>query len=477
MYYGIIFNVHSLNIKRPVGAYRIAHFLREHGWDIEVVEWAAYWDDESLKEFVKSRMSSNCKFFGFSSFFTYWPQNIESFVNWLKKSYPDIPTIFGTQGEPNVSSTGIDYYITGYGEYGILKLLNHLYSNDSAVLTDLRYFGEKNVISCNKTYPAYPLSSLMVDYEERDFLLPNEWLTIEFGRGCKFKCTYCNFPILGVKGDYSRDATDFATQLQKTYDRFGITNYIGADETFNDRSEKIIKFADAVETLSFRPWFSGFIRGDLLVANPEDKEHLLRLGFAGHFYGVETGNKATGKAIGKGMDPDKLLNGILDIKKYFKKHNNNLYRGIIALIVGLPHETVETQEKTIQWIIDNWQEEAVQISSLTIPINDKTDTLSTFSKTWSTYYTDLGVDKEYPGYLQWKSPNMDIWQADDIVTKAEERFSKLDFRANPFMLDDYIEGNLIQTALNKPYHSKTNSTYHQTTVAEYSIKKLNYTGK
>jgi hypothetical protein len=48
------------------------------------------------------------------------------------------------------------------------------------------------------------------------------------------------------------------------------------------------------------------------VSRPNDREELLRMNFLGHWYGLETLDKTAGKAIGKGMDPDRLKQGILD---------------------------------------------------------------------------------------------------------------------------------------------------------------------
>ena len=111
----------------------------------------------------------------------------------------------------------------------------------------------------------------MIKYEDRDFIKSTEWLTIEFARGCIFKCPYCTFPILGVKFDPSRDSEDAYTQLQDAYDRYGVTNYFVSDETFNDKPEKIAKFADMAERLSFNPWYSGFIRADLMVSRGQEE--------------------------------------------------------------------------------------------------------------------------------------------------------------------------------------------------------------
>ena len=253
MNHGIIFNVtQNPFLSRPLGGHRIAHHLRENNWDIEVVDWANWWQLEQLKEFFKSRYTSNTKFIGFGHLFSMWAPVLEDFCMWIKQRYPEITIISGSSVNPAFDSDYIDYYIQGYGELAITVLLNYLFSNGPLPQFNLGVSVNKKIISAIHSYPAYPLSSLMVKYEDRDYIESREWLAVETSRGCMFECAFCNFPILGVKDDHTRDADDFRIQLQDAYDRFGVTNYVVADETFNDRTEKITKFANAVSELSFK---------------------------------------------------------------------------------------------------------------------------------------------------------------------------------------------------------------------------------
>ncbi len=308
MYHSLFFNIHSLGAKRPSGPHRIASFLREQEWDCEVIDFATIFNLEELKELAKMRINKKTVFIGFSCFFAHWEDKFDHLIDWIKKTYPNVSIIVGGQSRPRINSTGVDYYIHGYGEIAILELVKHLIGNSSSKIAfDPLFFGEKKVITANKTYPAFPMKSLRIKYEERDYIQPWEWLTIEFARGCKFKCAYCNFPVLGVKGDYSRDAADFDIEMRDNYERWGVTQYYVADETFNDRTEKIEKFAAVVDNLSFQPYFSGFVRADLMIARKDkDWEPMRRLGFFGHFYGIESMNSSTLKIIGKGMAPEKI---------------------------------------------------------------------------------------------------------------------------------------------------------------------------
>jgi radical SAM superfamily enzyme YgiQ (UPF0313 family) len=405
----LLFNVSSgtnyVGNGRSVGVYRIAHYLREHNWDAEVIDFVSAWSLDELCEIAKSRIDSNTKFISFSHMFSVWSDTLENFARWLKLNYPTIPLLSGSGVSPQFSSNYLDYYIQGFGEKALIVLLEWLFSNGPRPTFNLIKANGKSLLSANEMYPSYPMKSLNVIYEDRDFIQSFEWLGIEFARGCKFQCDFCNFPVLGVKGDYSRDAEDFRIQVQDAYDRFGVTNYLVADETFNDRTEKISKFADVVEQLNFDPWFTGFIRPDLIVSRPQDKEHLLRMGFLGHHYGVESFNHKATKSVGKGMHPDKVKQGMLEVKQYFESHGSRRYRTLLTFILGLPGETTDDLLSTTKWLVENWKGQAWTPFVLDIPVGD----LNRLSK--------MSLDYTKYGYRPYTGPVKDINMHQNRVAK------------------------------------------------------------
>lgn len=443
MNHGLIFNLSFFPLsQRPLGPYRIATWMRNHGWDIEVVEYALHWPLEELKELVRTRINSNTKFFGLSHLFYAWSKDFDLFLSWVKQTYPHIVIISGSAAFPGFNSVNIDYYIRGYGEIAILELLKYTAGNGPCPTFSSKFFGTKKVVDAIHSYPAYPMPSLMVKYEDRDFINPNEWLGIEFSRGCKFQCAFCNYPVLGVKGDYSRDADDAMYQLRDTFDRYGVTNYVVADDTFNDRTDKITKFADIVQELNFTPYFSGFIRADLLAADKKQILELQRMGFNGHYYGIESFNKPSAKAIGKGMDPDRIQSAILNAKNIL----GSKFRATIGLIVGLPEETIETIESTKKWLISNWQEQNFVSWGLEIYNPNGVENLSKMSVNYENYgYTYMGDSDDRKGIISdkydplgkrfiWKNQYMDFYQAQQIANNLNDLHKQYDFRATPFDL-------------------------------------------
>ena len=476
----LLFNVSTNQLGRNLGVYRIAHYLREHDWDSEVIDYTLYCTLDELKELSRSRIDKDTKFIGFGHMFSVWSVELENFTEWLKIEYPGVVLISGSGVAPQFKSKCIDYYIQGFGENALLVLLKWLFSNGE--LPKFSIFNKK-LINGNEMYPSFPMKSLMVKYQDRDYISPDEWLGIEFARGCKFRCAFCNFPVLGVKGDYSRDALDYYIQVMDAYDRFGVTNYFVSDETFNDRTEKITKFADVTQLLPFRPWFSGFIRADLMIARKEEKEELARLGFLGHHYGIESFNKESVKVIGKGMDPDRIKAGLIDTKNYFM--NRGLYRGNISFIIGLPGDTVEQIERTIDWLKENWRGQSFIPFVLEIPAGEF-DTQSKISIDYKKYgYTvmddaiirsneDLDA-KVASTVLHWQNKFMNINQATDLQEKMwRELFKKENgFTLNCWALASIgIDGGLINRLNEIAKFSQGDLAVAQPKIQSYKDKKL-----
>lgn len=492
MKHGIILNLSEFPTSaRPLGPYRIAQFLRENNFDIEVVEYALFWTLEELKELAKSRITKDTLFIGSSHLFYAWSNTIGEFFKWIKETYPDIYIISGSTAKPGPYTEYIDYYIRGYGEYAILELLKYLDGNGTKPILDANQLvNGKKVIDAIHSYPAYPMKSLMVKYEDRDFIRKDEWLGIEFSRGCKFKCAFCNYPILGVKGDYTRDADDAYEQLADTYDRFGVSKYIIADDTLNDRTEKLTKFANVTEKLNFDPWYWSFIRADLLSSRLKDKEELLRMGVNGHYYGIESFNRPSAKAIGKGMDPEKIKEGILNNKKYFEKHSNNPFRATIGLIVGLPYETFETMDNTKQWLIDNWQGQSFVSWGLEI-WNGDSEVPSILSNNYEKYgyikLTDeeskksarsITPEKYQPlgDRFYWKNEYMDFIKANLYASEMQkELYENYDFRPLSSDLYRYELSNSslsFKEICSLPVKQLNQAFDDQAFVNEYIQKKL-----
>lgn len=487
--HGLMFSYRKERVERGTGAHRIASYMRANGWDIEVLDYCNEWTLEELQEFTRSRVTSKTKFMGFSSFINWWPSVANEFTSWIKKTYPNIVTMLGGHGALLTPSTDIDYYIDSFGEVAMIELCKYLFGNTLAH-SNLKFedYHGKRVIRALHNFPAWNLPTYRNKYEKRDFLKPYEMLTIEAGRGCKFACKFCNFPVLGVKEDTSRSAEDLEIELKHNYNEWGIKNYTFADETFNDRIEKYTKYGPMIQKLDFDPWFMAFMRADLLIHQKPYWDELKAIGLGGHFYGIETFNHEAGRIIGKGMNPDKLKEGLVEFRNFLEPEG--IYRGTISLICGLPKETPATFWDGINWLKQHWKGQSVAAWYLDLPdLNDQHSNLSEFSKNLTKYGLrrkniveekgDRGFHHFYPGVKTssiWEHDDMDQYTAMDIMDEFWNNHWEENFTATGFSMTTGLvkeQSTEARKALVNPMFNDGHENVN-TFLEEYKRKKLGW---
>jgi hypothetical protein len=384
----------SQMIRRTMGAYKIADMMRMEGWTVEVLDWIPQWSNEEIKKFIDS-LPYDLDLIGISNL---WMQDdmVCDKIAYLKENYPNAKILMGGP-KPYQVDYGADVMVFGYSEYALRPVLDWMFGK-SLLQPKGKYpqwAPNSYLVDANESYTGLNIEKFDVEYATNDFIEPQEALTLELSRGCKFKCKYCNYAFLGVKEDYSRTEDDIYAELMRNYKLYGTKNYIISDDTFNDRDNKIEKLANVVERLPFEPNFSCFIRLDLVIARPHQVELLCRARCWMHFYGIETLHPLAAKAIGKGMHPDKIKKGLLWIRQEFYKRIG-VYRGTCGMIAGLPHEPVEHWYESLKWLDENWESYfywGLHIST------DKDNTTQ----------SDFSIDSEKFGYFESKDKNILDW--------------------------------------------------------------------
>jgi hypothetical protein len=508
-YHCLFFSLTGKRWERALWPHRVASFLRSNDWDAEVIDFTSFWKLEELQELVRSRTTSKTVMFCFgTAFLNPWSPYINEFIDWLKQEYPQIPVVVGGQNALVTKAEKVDYWVDSYGENAILALCKHLIGTlNTPLLTDPKLFGSKKVIRGLHHYPSAPLDSYLIDYEARDFMDEFDCPQIETARGCMFSCSYCNFPIIGQAKDVSVSKEEFKKQLKLGYEKYGIKNWRVMDETFNDRTDKIQKYAEAVDELGYNPWICGFARGDLVVSHRDYWDSYIRLGFLGHSMGIETFNKEAGKLVRKGMDSDKIKEGLLQFESYTDKHAPRRYRANIQMICGIPGETVESWYDSMQWLNQYWHRQSA--SAWILEVSDYDESLTNQSR-FTKQLVENGLEKidskDHPGYevykdekgdvvfksirgggvgttrnniVVWKHKDMNWYQAEALV---KEFYSPSGFKGrkggNPFLSDRlfrFYESSSFEEIYDKNISDiDTNHEKFKEFVQKYIDKKLSW---
>jgi radical SAM superfamily enzyme YgiQ (UPF0313 family) len=363
------FNVKS----RGYGAHRLASHIREHGYSCLVVDFSSIITWDLYTEILDRAIGSTTLAVGFST--TWMPFkfpdvgvrtsnpgegdgmdqdrfNIPSLVtafakddyipwiNYVKKCNPKTKTMLGGAKIDFYINAPTDYVIVGIGETETIDLLDMLSGKSRRILNRIIDHDRK------AHAPSWDFRHSTTSYTDYDLVLPNETLNLEISRGCKFKCAYCSYPLIGQKTqDYLKHPEVIKRELIENYQKWGTTSYFIVDDTFNDSTEKMQMFADISQSLPFELKFWAYLRADIIAAHPEQIQLLKDAGIQETYFGIETFNPKTAKFIGKGMAHDRITDTLYKCKEAWGP------RSYIAagIIVGLPYETQSTIQKAVDF--------------------------------------------------------------------------------------------------------------------------------
>ena len=327
-----------IGIGRYAGAYRIATELRNLGNDVEVIDYMMSFSNEELLRIIKSKKRKDTAWVGISSTF-----------------------LFNRGFDPCVEKTEIKFEnrkssSIGMSEEEAQEFVNQIVNMGLKVfiggakirydLKNVKWIKGEGEYEFNKDFD---FTTSTIDWQKKDHIMENEHLPIEISRGCIFKCKFCSFDLKGKKlWEFCKTPDVVEKEMIRNYDMFGVKNYMFCDDTYNDSMEKVIEFKKMYDGLPFDLGFSTYLRLDLLLSNEEQLPIIIDSGLKSVHFGIETLNHKTGKLIGKGMDPDKIKRGILDIRD---KYPDLIMT--ISFIAGLPYETIESLNETMNWLNEN----------------------------------------------------------------------------------------------------------------------------
>ena len=400
MYHAIIitdntFLRQDLGLGRGTGAHRIATHLRDHGVSVEVVDFILRWSMEEFQQLCQKLIVNETLFLGVGTNLFDDDQGLEEKLCWFRKTYIKIPVVLGGNNLPSRGTTQYDYMVEGYGENSMLELIDMLSGKKQKEKIKWHSTHDR-LINSTVDYPLKPADThdLHIEYKDSDFIGKNESLGLETARGCIFKCKFCTYPLIGKKkADYHRDPENIKTELLNNWERFGTTNYVVCEDTFNDRDEKLEQLANVFSKLPFKPKLVAYVRFDLIMARTHSTKLLKACGLRGAFFGIETFNREAGKLIGKGNDPDKVKDALLKWTEEMPEVQLQC-----GHIVGLPLDNEETQWQTVEWYekskIPRWNFNPLYINNL-----DKVVHTSEFSKNYKLYGFEQMTENEIQNEL------------------------------------------------------------------------------
>lgn len=369
---------------RPCGPYKLATYLRQHGFDIQIIPNCTALTKRGYEQVLKKFGSDKLLWVGFSTtwlpgrrdddFYTqlnnstdliidsplqgwfyanvvdkkkylgclYTPEFFKDIWNTSKQYNPNCQLVFGGSiltRNPYFTKEKLvpdAVYIKNYAEEPLLALTKRLaLGNFSA-----------DKLPSNEDYDYNQFKHSSIDYQATDYIASDEWLPIEVARGCAFKCAFCNYDMKDVTNNYVNPEC-LRKQVIELYEKYGVTKFVIMDDLYNDNLKKVIDLSENCwSKLPFKPELTGYLRLDLLWNRPEQARILLKDGWRIGSFGIETMHDRAGKTVGKGLGKERIL----DTLKMLKEEWGDQILIHAFFIAGLPYEPMSSLEETAAWL-------------------------------------------------------------------------------------------------------------------------------
>lgn len=342
-------------VQRSLGPYRIASELKKHGYNAQVIDYTQYMTTEEVIKAISKHLTRKTLWVGYSSTFFY--KQRDRIATSLEKLYQSNPydrmqQIFsfirsnsnakivfgGAYALHNHADPMVDFYLAGYGDVAVVDMTNYIAGKTNTLHSakEIKFDNSNSILIDSGKYPEPSMDQLQTFWHDDNVnLIPGEGVPLEFARGCIFKCKFCSYPLLGKKkGTYIRDMEEVRDEMIMVWEKYGTDKFYITDDTFNDDNDKMEDVHKMFTSLPFKPKFVSFLRLDLINKFPHQADLLLEAGLVGNFFGIESFNHKSSRAIGKGLHPDKIKSRLSWVADKWKGKVNIG----VGLIIGLPYD-------------------------------------------------------------------------------------------------------------------------------------------
>ena len=361
---------------RYVGPYKIAHWIRKHGYSCQVIDFVSQLTERQITLAIEKFVTKETKVIAVSTTFLCgekhrWPNDkvrnvpyeLWASLSYIKKEYPGIQIVLGGYKSERIHGYNIfDATVMSYTEASediFLEYLDHIYKGSPPPQSKMHYPEQESASNENLPRPYYykannPVYSIELDdfrFTPQDAILDKESLPLDVSRGCIFACKFCQYPHLGKKKlDYVRGMEYIKQELIYNYETFGSTRYWILDDTFNDTEWKLSEFLKITQELPFKIEYFAYTRADLIHRFPDMAYMLKESGCMGAFHGLESLHPGASAVVGKAWSGKHARDFIPKLYHDIWKKEVPQY---LSFIVGLPGEDRDSIIATRDWFIEN----------------------------------------------------------------------------------------------------------------------------
>lgn len=314
----------------------------------------------------------------------------------------------------------VDYVFCGMSDQAILKFITKLKNKESINPSVIK--NGINFILCDRDDWKVDRSVVPgIFITKQDCYQTHNWAPLEVSRGCGFNCKFCYYE---TRYSSKRCVKSIAEELIKNYNEFGITGYNLTSDCFNDNRRWVGEWATMVSKLPFKIEWASYVRIDPFHKFPDSMDEMIESGYKAGFYGIETLSHQAGKAAGKGLNPNRVKE-LLNLLK--EKTKGNTWT-TAYFILGLPKETKQSLDNTLEWLLNQTVIDEVQTSILDVgPFIEELEGVVDFSD-HSRYPEKYGFKKlQFEPRFYWEHDDLNLDDCYEIQEKWKKAFENHTF--------------------------------------------------
>ena len=311
---------------------------------------------------ILARIPDDVRIFGVSAMFSAEWLLTRDLINTLKQHYPTATIVAG--GE-HISATpeyslrdcaGLDYCVTGEGEYVFLELCERLSAGANvdaipgiAYLDTAGNFVRSSGVTRIRNIDNIPWPHWPEGYLEKFWqsgkthgVQTARDMPLLLTRGCPYRCTFCSSPEMWTTRYVLRNIDDVIAEVKMYYEKYQVTSFHIYDLTAITKRSWFLALLQRLAALNLPvEWsFPSGTRSEIL--DDEMLGLLKQIGTSYIVYAPESGSEKTLKEIKKNITLSKVLASIAAARKVGIKARANF-------IIGFPEETRLDIYKTL-WV-------------------------------------------------------------------------------------------------------------------------------
>lgn len=339
----------------PVNLLYLASYLKKEKPEIKIIVKDYIAEDFSAEGFGALLKTEQPFLVGITCFSTNLPETFET-ARAVKRFNPDIAVIVGGPhtaifAKETVKQPFIDLVCQGEGEKALVETVQKLLDGKPAERIDNIWIKQNGEVTAPKTAfknafgdidnAPYPDTELVgVKNYYHPFLYNNGGtITAITGRGCPFKCTYCNS---ANRVPRLRKMEKVIDEIAYNAEKFNVRNLFLLDDTFNISGKRMLDFSQLITEREIK--INWAFRGRVNALNEKTLEAAKKAGLVHIAIGVEDFTDEGLKKIRKDIT-------VKDVKRAFKLCREYGVKTTANFIIGLPHnQHRDTQLKLIDFI-------------------------------------------------------------------------------------------------------------------------------